>query len=89
MTGYFARETRPYERTKVHAVAFGKPICGVSISEEAEFQWCAGGVHLPYIECQRCLKTLSRQQIPVSGKLHHSMPQRVQQLPLNHSARRY
>ena len=48
MTGYFARETRPYERTKVHAVAFGKPICGVSISEEAEFQWCAGGVHLVY-----------------------------------------
>lgn len=57
--GYFANTKRA---TKVHAVLFGKPICGTKISSKLSFQWCAylySGVTHRYVECEHCKKKLN------------------------------
>ena len=57
-TGYFGRATENGHRamaTKVHVVDdFGKPICGYKPHKTMQFQWCAMGVRLPYVECPKC-----------------------------------
>jgi hypothetical protein len=52
-TGWFCI---PGGRTggQVHVVSYGKPICGQRLHKKAEFQWCAHGIKLDYIECARC-----------------------------------
>lgn len=55
-TGYFANEGQLYRRTLVHIVVGGKPICGVRIGENQKYQVCANRVHMPYVECKRCIK---------------------------------
>lgn len=39
---------------KVHLAEGHKPMCGTHLHPKAEFQWCARGVVLSYVECQRC-----------------------------------
>lgn len=53
-TGYFAN-TKRY--TKKHVVYDNdEPVCGVRISKDMSFQWCASGIYTDYIECERCIK---------------------------------
>ncbi len=56
------------ESTQVHVVDGGKPICGRRLSKEQEYQWCADGAHLPYVECRRCLDILNRERIEEIGR---------------------
>ena len=56
MTGYYtiSGETK---RGKVHITSInGRPICGSHLHENAEFQWCASGIKLDYVECKHCIK---------------------------------
>lgn len=55
-TGYFANGERG---GKVHLAEGGypgvaRPLCGVRLGPKAEFQWCANGVWVDYLECARC-----------------------------------
>lgn len=70
-TGYFASASRTpsHSASKVHIVVGGKPICGSVLGKDMEFQFCAGGAYLPYVECVRCLKKLARDKIPVRGNV--------------------
>jgi len=51
-TGWFGREHR---NTQVHILKQnGVCLCGYRPHKTMKFQWCANGVHLPYVECDRC-----------------------------------
>lgn len=39
---------------KVHLVRGGAALCGAVSGPAAEFQWCAWGLELRYIDCRRC-----------------------------------
>ena len=54
-TGYFANTKR---FTKVHIVTSGKPLCGVRIGTDKQFQFCANGVYRRYVECARCRRKI-------------------------------
>ena len=57
MTGYFAHIKRPTRRTKIHIVlSNGQPACNCKPAEGSEFQWCAHGAYLGYLDCQNCLR---------------------------------
>lgn len=45
-----------HSSTRVHVVVDGKPACGVVLADAQEFQWCARGISLEYVECDRCRK---------------------------------
>jgi hypothetical protein len=52
-TGYYG--IPGHDGGRVHLVIDGQPVCGVHIDPRAEFQYCSGGgIHLDYIDCQRC-----------------------------------
>jgi len=62
-TGYFARATenrRGYHQhsakhTKVHILkSNGVCLCGYRPHKTMSFQWCANGIVLEYVECDRC-----------------------------------
>lgn len=42
------------DSSKVHALANGRPLCGWKPRPAMEYQWCAGGICFPYLECDRC-----------------------------------
>lgn len=44
-----------YRCTKVHvAVGSNRALCGRRFSSRCQYQWCAHGIHLEYLECPRC-----------------------------------
>ena len=47
---------------KVHVVSKSKrgPICGSPIGPKSEFQFCAHGAHIAYVECERCKAMLEK-----------------------------
>ncbi len=59
-TGYFGIPGTS-RTTLVHIVDNGRPICGSRVGPDQQFQWCAGGVRLEYVECARCIKRLARE----------------------------
>lgn len=73
-TGYFARATENGQTgkfTKVHLVAFGKPLCGYRPHETMKFQMNSAGIHLPYVECDKCRDGL-RYYFEVDSYENHS-----------------
>lgn len=63
-TGYFARATEKGHKaawTKVHLVRDGKPLCGYKPHKTMQFQWNSNGVHLPYVECDKCKENIRYQ----------------------------
>ena len=57
-TGWFGNPLRGCKTHVVqdHPLVPGwHPICGSKIGIDMDFQWCADGVHLKYIECKTCL----------------------------------
>ena len=54
-TGYYGISGKS-TRSKVHLDINGHPACGAKIHKDAEFQWCASGIKLDYLECKHCLK---------------------------------
>jgi hypothetical protein len=40
--------------TQVHLILGGRPVCGYRPAKSQEFQWCAHGIQLYYLECPRC-----------------------------------
>lgn len=59
-TGYFANTKRG---GKVHVVrndVGSPPICGSKIGEDMQFQHCANGIHLDYVECKKCKKNANK-----------------------------
>lgn len=60
-TGYFARARENGQTskwTKVHLVDNGKPLCGYVPHKTMQFQWNSQGVHLAYVECDKCRENL-------------------------------
>lgn len=59
-TGYFARaheDEHNAQATMVHIVDWdNKPLCRYKPHPTMNFQWCAGGVNLSYVECKECRK---------------------------------
>lgn len=58
-TGYFAHPERPEaEFPPVHAIREGRegmaPLCGTEVPEGFEYQWCAGTLWMPYVDCGGC-----------------------------------
>ena len=56
-TGYWARaheDGHDTRATKVHIEHEGKGLCGYKPHKTMHFQWCAGDVYLPYVECSTC-----------------------------------
>ena len=53
-TGWFGIPGSFKPGGQVHVVRNGKPICGQHIHPKAQFQWCADGINLNFIECKRC-----------------------------------
>ncbi len=49
-TGYFGVPGKLGGR--VHVVQGGKPVCGARV--RGEFQWCAHGIQMDYVDCSRC-----------------------------------
>lgn len=50
-TGWYGS---PLRSTKVHVVFDGHPICGAKIGIDLDFQWCANGIVIDYLECSHC-----------------------------------
>jgi hypothetical protein len=69
-TGWFGIPGRRADGAKVHAVLAdtGKPLCGVRFHPDSEFQWCAPGVKLDYLECERCQGAVARIKSAVEGE---------------------
>lgn len=61
LTGYFASAEK-HARTKVHIIKDGIPICGSRIGDNMAFQFCAGGIHIEYVECMHC-KRIGRRML--------------------------
>jgi len=64
-TGWFGRyrlTDRPryaqWFATVTHAVEDGRPVCGVVLYPDMEFQWCASGIHRESLECRNCKRVL-------------------------------
>jgi len=57
-TGYFARASEGKQSgrwTKVHIVhEDNKPVCAYRPHKTMRFQFCAGYVYDPYVECTQC-----------------------------------
>jgi len=54
-TGWYGIPGGPESRsTKVHIVFNGIPVCGTNVGKNQSFQWCANGIQLDYVECERC-----------------------------------
>lgn len=66
-TGWFGIPDGKSRGTQVHVVEGGGPICGVYISERAEYQWCTHGVKWDWIECDRCRDVIAKEQIQETG----------------------
>lgn len=61
-TGWYGIPGGPEVRSsKVHVVNDNGPICGSKISDKQQFQRCANGVVLPYVECEHCRKKLIKE----------------------------
>ena len=72
-TGYFGIPGSATGFTKVHIVEGGRPICGARVSPESEYQWCAPGIKLDYLECGNCKRVLKGRDNRCSkcgGKIH-------------------
>lgn len=76
-TGYFALESLTNNgRSKVHFVTEGNiPICGSKVDPKY-FQWCARGVHLQYLECDKCME-LYLLQSPVEIETEEIKPEQA------------
>lgn len=65
-TGYFARATEEGHRaksTQVHIIyEDGYTLCGYKAHKTMQFCVCAFGVHLPYVECKKCLQKYLKYQ---------------------------
>ena len=55
MTGYWAKPGTDCD-TKVHIAIDGKPYCGIKISKDMVFQWCANHVVGEYVRCEKCIE---------------------------------
>ncbi len=58
-TGWFGIPIKPgksaSKHTMVHIVSSANlPICGYKPNSKMEFQWCANGIRLEYVECTKC-----------------------------------
>lgn len=74
-TGYFANAAKStVQRSKVHVVKDGLPLCGSRVSSDASFQWCSGGIHLSYVECETCKKVAETAQVAVKKAPHSEKP---------------
>lgn len=61
-TGYYGRPgDRERGRVHIHIKGSG-PACGVRLHPDSQFQWCAQGVRLDYVECERCKAVWVRAQ---------------------------
>lgn len=65
-TGWFGRPNK--KGGKVHVVENGRPICGVKIPTDSEFQFCGAGVHYHMVECERCFAVLTPTVKPTPDK---------------------
>lgn len=57
-TGYYGIPGATRGNFTVHVVQDG-PICGWKPRREMEFQWCAWGVVLSYVECASCRRVVA------------------------------
>jgi hypothetical protein len=55
-TGFYGIPGKCGGIVHVHDYDTGRPDCGVDLNPKAEFQFCAVGVRLEYVECERCRK---------------------------------
>lgn len=58
-TGWFGIPMKPGKQTNKHTMVHivssaGLPICGYKPNKKMEFQWCANGIRLEYVECKKC-----------------------------------
>lgn len=65
MTGYFGIPGETPKSTTVHLTANDglgeRPICGVKLRPGMEFQFCASGWRLDYVECRSCVRIANSQ----------------------------
>lgn len=61
VTGYWAHESKPWYRTKVHIMVNRKPVCGVNINNKMQFQYCSSSGF--YIECTKCTRIYEDKKI--------------------------
>ena len=56
-TGWFGIPGGPeWRSTKVHICMRRRPVCGTRMGPNQQFQFCATGMYMPYVECKRCQK---------------------------------
>jgi hypothetical protein len=65
MVGYFGIPGKSGGQT--HATRDGKPLCGRKLHPDAIFQFCAAGILLRYIECERCKQRATRVLAKLEG----------------------
>lgn len=58
--GWFGVPGLAHTSTKTHLVSRNRPMCGARLRADQEFQFCAYGLKLDYIECDRCRKKAVR-----------------------------
>lgn len=64
-TGYYAHPERPEaEFPPVHAVTPDyQPLCGEDIPTGYEYEWCAGILWMPYVDCKACQRQIHEMAI--------------------------
>lgn len=69
-TGYFAHPERPEaEFPPVHAITTETlPLCGEAVPEGHEYQWCAGFLWTPIVDCAACLRSVARMDLAEGRK---------------------
>ena len=55
---------------KVHVVyRYGHALlCGAKVSDRAEFQFCAAGIHEKYVTCGNCQRSYTKARQEVEGR---------------------
>jgi hypothetical protein len=70
-TGWFGQPGRGGRSTKVHVLKEdGTCLCGYKAHKSFEYQWCASGINLEYVDCTTC-KRKSEKLIKIYDKERH------------------
>jgi len=60
-----------WRSTKTHGRRKGErgPMCGAKLSDEQRWQWCAGGLYVEWIDCERCQGVIRRLRRELSAEV--------------------
>lgn len=72
-TGYFGRATEngyTAKSTQVHITdSYARPICRYRPHRTMQFQWCASGVMISYVECKQCKEQYKKSLYKLAKKI--------------------